>query len=110
MSQTVADVLLSRLRDWGVRQVFGFPGDGINGLLAAWGRADDDPQFVQARHEEMAAFEAVGFAQVSGGVGGGPGAGGPPPGPPPPPGPAAPLPPPPPGRPPRAAPPPARGR
>src|SRR4051794_31411968 len=66
MSQTVADVLLSRLRDWGVRQVFGFPGDGINGLLAAWGRADDDPQFVQARHEEMAAFEAVGFAKFSG--------------------------------------------
>src|SRR3954462_16016963 len=65
MSQTVADVLLSRLRDWGVRQVFGFPGDGINGLLAAWGRADDDPQFVQARHEEMAAFEAVGFAKFS---------------------------------------------
>src|SRR3954449_188776 len=69
MSQTVADVLLSRLRDWGVRQVFGFPGDGINGLLAAWGRADDDPQFVQARHEEMAAFEAVGFAKFSGGFG-----------------------------------------
>ena len=44
MSQTVADFLLARLREWGVRQVFGFPGDGINGLLAAWGRADDDPQ------------------------------------------------------------------
>src|SRR5436190_12255487 len=69
MSQTVADFLLSRLREWGVRQVFGFPGDGINGLLAAWGRADDDPQFVQARHEEMAAFEAVGFAKFSGQVG-----------------------------------------
>ena len=57
------------LREWGVRQVFGFPGDGINGLLAAWGRAKDDPQFVQARHEEMAAFEAVGFAKFSGQVG-----------------------------------------
>src|SRR6059058_265112 len=65
MSQTVGDYLLSRLREWGVRQVFGFPGDGINGLLAAWGRADDDPQFVQARHEEMAAFEAVGYAKFS---------------------------------------------
>ena len=65
MSQTVADFLLSRLREWGVRQVFGFPGDGINGLLAAWGRADDDQQFVQARHEEMAAFEAVGYAKFS---------------------------------------------
>jgi pyruvate dehydrogenase (quinone) len=69
MTPTVADVLLSRLRDWGVRQVFGYPGDGINGLLAAWGRADDDPQFVQARHEEMAAFEAVGYAKFSGQVG-----------------------------------------
>ena len=69
MSETVADVLLARLRDWGVEQVFGYPGDGINGLLAAWGRADNNPQFVQARHEEMAAFEAVGFAKFSGGVG-----------------------------------------
>ena len=69
MSQTVADQLLARLREWGVRQVFGYPGDGINGLLAAWGRADDEPQFVQARHEEMAAFEAVGFAKFSGSFG-----------------------------------------
>ncbi|HEX3841758.1 MAG TPA: thiamine pyrophosphate-requiring protein [Acidimicrobiales bacterium] len=69
MADTVADVLLARLRDWGVRQVFGYPGDGINGLLAAWGRADNDPQFVQARHEEMAAFEAVGYAKFSGQVG-----------------------------------------
>src|SRR6195952_979898 len=69
MADTVADVLLSRLREWGVAQVFGYPGDGINGLLAAWGRAGDDPQFVQARHEEMAAFEAVGFAKFSGRVG-----------------------------------------
>ena len=69
MSATVADFLLARLRDWGVSQVFGFPGDGINGLLAAWQRADNKPQFVQARHEEMAAFEAVGFAKFSGTVG-----------------------------------------
>ncbi len=69
MSQTVADYLLERLRAWDVKQVFGFPGDGINGLLAAWGRAKDDPQFVQARHEEMSAFEAVGFAKFSGQVG-----------------------------------------
>lgn len=69
MKDTVADVLLARLRDWGVRQVFGFPGDGINGLFAAWQRAGDEPQFVQARHEEMAAFEAVGFAKFSGHVG-----------------------------------------
>ncbi len=69
MSQTVADYLLERLRAWDVRQVFGFPGDGINGLLAAWGRAKNEPQFVQARHEEMSAFEAVGFAKFSGQVG-----------------------------------------
>ncbi len=69
MAQTVADVLLARLREWNIRQVFAFPGDGINGLLAAWGRADNDPQFVQARHEEMAAFEAVGYAKFSGNVG-----------------------------------------
>jgi pyruvate dehydrogenase (quinone) len=68
MADTVADVLLARLREWGVGQVFGYPGDGINGLLAAWGRANNDPQFVQARHEEMAAFEAVGYAKFSGKV------------------------------------------
>ena len=70
MSDTVGDVMLGRLRDWGVQQVFGYPGDGINGLLAAWQRAENRPQFVQARHEEMAAFEAVGFAKFSGQVGG----------------------------------------
>src|SRR3954451_23265778 len=68
MSQTVGDLLLARLREWNVKQVFGYPGDGINGLLAAWGRADNQPQFVQARHEEMAAFEAVGYAKFSGQV------------------------------------------
>jgi len=69
MADTVADVLLNRLREWGVKQVFGYPGDGINGLLAAWARAGNDPEFVQARHEEMAALEAVGFAKFSGEVG-----------------------------------------
>lgn len=69
MKDTVGDVLLARLREWGVQQVFGFPGDGINGLLAAWQRADDQPQFVQARHEEMSAFEAVGYAKFSQNVG-----------------------------------------
>jgi pyruvate dehydrogenase (quinone) len=69
VEQTVADYLLGRLREWGVDKVFGFPGDGINGLLAAWARADNDPKFVQARHEEMAAFEAVGYAKFTGRVG-----------------------------------------
>jgi pyruvate dehydrogenase (quinone) len=63
MSTTVADRLLERLREWGVEQVFGYPGDGINGLLGAFSRADDRPRFIQARHEEMAAFAAVGFAK-----------------------------------------------
>ena len=68
-TSTVADYLLDRLREWGVDMVFGYPGDGINGLLAAWGRADNQPRFVQARHEEMAAFEAVGYAKFTGRVG-----------------------------------------
>ena len=68
-SPTVADYLLERLRAWDVRHVFAFPGDGINGILAAWGRAGNKPQFVQARHEEMAAFEAVGYAKFAGGLG-----------------------------------------
>ncbi|MDQ2789818.1 MAG: thiamine pyrophosphate-requiring protein [Actinomycetota bacterium] len=66
---TVADFLLHRLREWEVDTVFGYPGDGINGLLAAWGRAANQPQFVQARHEEMAAFEAVGYAKFTGRLG-----------------------------------------
>jgi pyruvate dehydrogenase (quinone) len=69
MAPTVADYLLERLRAWDVRHVFAYPGDGINGILAAWGRADNKPQFVQARHEEMAAFEAVGYAKFTGNFG-----------------------------------------
>ncbi|GHF96859.1 MULTISPECIES: thiamine pyrophosphate-requiring protein [Amycolatopsis] len=69
MSQTVGDYLLQRLREWGVEQVFAYPGDGINGLVASFGKADDQPRFVQARHEEMAAFSAVGYAKFSGKVG-----------------------------------------
>ncbi|OWA19691.1 thiamine pyrophosphate-requiring protein [Streptomyces sp. CS227] len=68
-AQKVSDHILERLREWGVEYVFGYPGDGINGLLAAWGRAEDRPRFIQARHEEMAAFEAVGYAKFSGRVG-----------------------------------------
>ena len=69
MGQDVADYLLERLRQWNVRHVFAYPGDGINGIVAAFGRADNKPQFVQARHEEMAAFEATGYAKFGGGVG-----------------------------------------
>ena len=68
MATKVSDFMLSRLREWGVERVFAYPGDAINGLLAAWGRADNDPVFV-ARHQEMAAFEAVGYAKFTGRVG-----------------------------------------
>jgi pyruvate dehydrogenase (quinone) len=66
---TVSDYLLERLRAWDVTEVFAYPGDGINGVLAAWGRAANKPTFIQARHEEMAAFEAVGYAKFSGKIG-----------------------------------------
>lgn len=69
MSTKVSDHVLQRLREWGVDHVFGYPGDGINGLLAAWGRAENKPRFVQSRHEEMSAFEAVGYAKFSGRLG-----------------------------------------
>jgi pyruvate dehydrogenase (quinone) len=69
MSTKVSDHVLERLREWGVDHVFGYPGDGINGLLAAWGRADNQPRFVQSRHEEMSAFQAVGYAKFSGRLG-----------------------------------------
>jgi pyruvate dehydrogenase (quinone) len=63
MSTTVADRVLERLREWGVEQVFGYPGDGINGLVGAFSKAGNKPPFIQARHEEMAAFQAVGYAK-----------------------------------------------
>ena len=69
MAEEVSDFVLKRLREWGVEHVFAYPGDGINGLIAAFGRSDNHPRFVQARHEEMAAFEATGYAKFSGRVG-----------------------------------------
>src|SRR5690625_2573016 len=69
MAQTVGDYLLQRLRGWGVEKVFGYSGDGINGLMASWYEAGNDPQFIEARSEEMAAFEATGYAKFSGRVG-----------------------------------------
>ena len=64
MGQDVADFVLKRLREWNVEYVFAYPGDGINGLVAAFGRADNQPQFIQARHEEMAALRGDGLRQV----------------------------------------------
>ncbi|PKW27275.1 thiamine pyrophosphate-requiring protein [Phycicoccus duodecadis] len=68
-SPKVSDHLLQRLREWGVDHVFAFPGDGINGIISAWGRAENQPMFVQSRHEEMSAFEAVGYAKFTGRLG-----------------------------------------
>jgi len=69
MSQTVGDYLISRLSEWGITRIFGFPGDGINGLMGALNRADNKIDFVQTRHEENAAFMACGHAKFTGEVG-----------------------------------------
>ena len=68
MAKTVGDFLLERLRLWGVERVFGYPGDGINGIVSAFGR-NPAVQFVQVRHEEEAAFMACGHAKLTGEVG-----------------------------------------
>ncbi|WP_166390164.1 thiamine pyrophosphate-requiring protein [Nocardioides ochotonae] len=65
----VADLVVERLLAWGVHRVFGYSGDGINGLMGALRRAGGDPSFVQARHEENAALMAVGHAKYTGEVG-----------------------------------------
>jgi pyruvate dehydrogenase (quinone) len=69
MSQTVGDFFWQRLHDWGVHTVFGYPGDGINGLIGALGRTNGQFKFVQVRHEEMAAFMASAYAKFTGEVG-----------------------------------------
>ncbi len=66
--QTVSDFVLDRLGQWGVQRVFGYPGDGINGLIGAFGR-NDTLEFVQTRHEEGAAFMACAHAKFTGQVG-----------------------------------------
>jgi pyruvate dehydrogenase (quinone) len=67
--KTVGDQILERLHAWGVRRVFGYPGDGINGLMGAFARQGDRMQFVQTRHEELAAFMACAHAKFTGEVG-----------------------------------------
>jgi pyruvate dehydrogenase (quinone) len=70
MAHNVSDFLLERLFQWGVRRVYGYPGDGINGIVAALGRRGDAPiEFVQVRHEEMAAFMACAHAKFTGEIG-----------------------------------------
>src|SRR5215212_6690309 len=77
-SMKVADFVVERLHAWGVRRIYGYPGDGINGVLGALQRAGSI-EFIQVRHEEMAAFMATAHAKFTGEVGvclstGGPGA------------------------------------
>ena len=72
MSQTTGEFIVDRLRQWNVDRVFGYPGDGINGVFAALRKAADEnrpPRFIQARHEEMAAFMACAHAKFTGEVG-----------------------------------------
>jgi pyruvate dehydrogenase (quinone) len=69
MAGTAADYLCERLLEWGVRTVYGYPGDGINGILGALRRHQDRLRFIQVRHEEMAAFMACGHAKWTGEVG-----------------------------------------
>ncbi|CAJ0705243.1 thiamine pyrophosphate-requiring protein [Ralstonia mannitolilytica] len=69
MAATVCDFLVERLYQWGVRRIFGYPGDGINGMFGALQRAGGKIEFVQARHEEMAAFMASAHAKFTGELG-----------------------------------------
>jgi pyruvate dehydrogenase (quinone) len=79
MSKTVGDFVVERLAEWGVTRIFGYPGDGINGVIGALARAKGKIEFIQVRHEEMAAFMAAAHAKFTGEMGvclstGGPGA------------------------------------
>jgi pyruvate dehydrogenase (quinone) len=69
LAELVADFLVKRLHQWGVRRIYGYPGDGINGIMGALQRAQGRVEFVQVRHEEMAAFMACGHAKFTGEVG-----------------------------------------
>jgi pyruvate dehydrogenase (quinone) len=66
MSNTVGDFIVRRLLTWGVRRIYGYPGDGILGILSALERAKNEPKLVQVRHEEMAAFMACAHAKFTG--------------------------------------------
>src|SRR5215204_485467 len=69
MPETVSDYLVRRLKEWGVQRLYGYSGDGINGILGALNRAGNDPAFIQVRHEENAALMACGHAKYTGEVG-----------------------------------------
>lgn len=69
MAKNASDFLVQRLYDWGIRRVFGFPGDGINGVMGALDRAKGKIEFIQSRHEELSAFEACAHAKFTGEIG-----------------------------------------
>jgi pyruvate dehydrogenase (quinone) len=69
MSENVSAFILRRLREWGVDRIYGYPGDGINGLLGAFHEHGDEIEFVQTRHEELAAFMATAHAKLTDEVG-----------------------------------------
>src|SRR5437762_6226469 len=69
MAATAADLLVERLIDCGVDTLFGYPGDGVNGIFEALRTRQDKLKFVQVRHEEAAAFAAVGYAKYTGKLG-----------------------------------------
>lgn len=69
MAANVSDLVVARLHAWGVRTIYGYPGDGINGLMGALERAQEHVRFIQVRHEEEAAFMACAHAKFTGEVG-----------------------------------------
>ena len=69
MAKTTADLVIERLIDWSVDTIFGFPGDGINGLFEALRTHQEKIRFIQVRHEEAAAFAACGYAKYTGRLG-----------------------------------------
>src|SRR5690349_3493854 len=69
MSENVAAFMLNRLHEWGVGRIYGYPGDGINGLLGAFHEVGDKVEFLQVRHEEIASFAACAHAKLTGEVG-----------------------------------------
>src|SRR5690242_5859334 len=68
-TQTVGDFLIKRINEWGLKRIYGYPGDGINGIIGAIDRADGSVEYVQVRHEEMAAFMACAHSKFTGEVG-----------------------------------------
>src|SRR3954451_7144934 len=69
MADTVSNFMVQRLSEWGINRIYGYPGDGIGGITAALRQSDNCPRFIQARHEEMAAFMACAHGKFTGEVG-----------------------------------------